>query len=186
MKQKPKKDRFVFKLLNSRKFYLVVLVFILWYLFQSCRVLNEPAYFFVSRLGIALVLIISFCLNRYRKFETYYARKIKDKVYVAALIIEIAFYSLLFSFILDIPFNILVKTFAKENKIESFDCRITNVEQGKYDYIHFVFLDRKYSRPFDFGSQDRKEILANDYLHIEARRSLLNTYYIESMELVEK
>lgn len=184
--ERKNKDVFFEKLSNSKALYLILLGCVLVYLYGDDRVLNLPVYLFMLKFTIILILVLVFIAVRYFKYKSYYRKKIQDKVYVTVLILGLIIFSLIMQGVINIPLNYIIKIYSKNSLVESFNCEITNVVVTKVDKIHFRFKGKQYYRYFNVNDFDRKDLIHNYWLNIKARKSVWNTYYIESMDLQNK
>jgi hypothetical protein len=180
------KDSWLNDFLKSPSLYLVILCIVLIYLFQDDSILNEPPFLFWIRVVLGFIITLIFCYTRFIKFKEYYKRKIGDKVYLVFIAIGITFVTILLQTVFAIPTSAMLKYYAKQKPMIFYSCPIKNIITTKIDKVHFIFLDKRYSRYFDIQNHERKDLIANYYLKIGVRKSILNTYYLESMELEKK
>ena len=173
-------------LLNSRKTYLIILLLLAVYFVQGDNVLNEPWLFFCIKLFLALTAVSIFCYIRFRKFRQYYLRKIKDKFFAIATIIGLSLAIIWLQTILSIPMNLIISFYSRNNEVEYHNCRIQNVITTGFDKIHFVFLNKQYSRYFSLDGHTRRELIDNYWLTIAVKKSIAGTYYLEKIGLQAK
>lgn len=183
---KIQKDHRLNNFLNSRKTYLVLLLLLLVYLFLDDRILNEPFGFTITRYLLACVAVLAFCYSRVVKYRQYYQRKFKDKIFIIAAVLIISLFTIFVQAILSIPTSFLIKLYAKNNPTEYYECKIKNVVTTDIDKVHFIFLNRRYSRYVDLDGQSRKELINNYWLVVGVKRSIANSFYLESVQLKEK
>lgn len=181
-----KKDIFLEKWLNSRTSYIVLFAFIFVYLYTDDTILNLPKNLFILKLVFVFIIVILFFLWRYSKYKVYYKRKFKDKIYLIGLFFGIVIFSLIIQGVLNIPLNFLIISKSKNSPVGTFYCEITNVVLTGTDKIDFKFLDRKYSRYFNVSGYERRDVIKNHLLKLCVKKSILDTYYVESFELVKK
>jgi len=184
--ERKNKDVFFEKLLNSKALYIILLGCVLLYLYGDDRVLNLSVYLFILKFTIILILLLIFIAVRYFKYKIYYRKKFQDKIYVVGLFFGLIIFSLIIQGVINIPLNYIIKIYSKNSPEESFDCEITNVVVTKIDKIHFKFKGKIYSRYFNTNDYNRKDLIQNYWLNIKAKKSVWNTYYIQSMELQNK
>ena len=177
------KDIYFENLLNSKYMYLIMLILVILYLYGDDKVLNMPKYLFVIKFIICLNILIIFLYSRFKKFKDYYKRKFKDKIYLTALLIGVIVFSLIFQSFLNIPINFLVKNFSKSDRVEVFDCEITNAITTNIDKIHFRFLNEEYSRYYNINEYERIDLIQNHKLVLKVQPSIFNTYYIKEMNI---
>lgn len=180
------KDTYFENLLNSKYMYLIMLILVVLYLYGDDKVLNLPKSLFIIKFCISLIILIIFLYTRFKKFEDYYRRKFKDKVYLFSLIFGLLLFSFIFQSFFNIPINYLIKYSAKKNSIETFDCDITNAVTTNIDKIHFKFLNEKYSRYYNINDYEREDLIKNYKLVLKVQPSIFNTYYINEMNLEKK
>lgn len=180
------KDAFLEKILNSKTLYIILLASVLAYLFTDDKILNLPKYLFISKFVIVFVSLSIFVLWRSSKYKTYYERKFKDKVYLVGLFLGLVVFSLIIQGVLNYPLNYIIIKKSKKNSVECFNCEITNVITTNIDKIHFKFMGKKYSRYYNVNDYERKDLMQNYWLKIQVRKSIWNSYYIESMNLQSK
>jgi hypothetical protein len=181
-----KKDNRLNNILNSRKTYLIILLLLLVYLFLDDRILNEPLSFKITKYILAAFIVLAFCYSRFVKFRQYYQRKFKDKVFVIGAVLIISLFTIFVEAILTIPTNFFIRLNAKNNPVEYYECQIRNVVTTGIDKVHFIFLDRRYSRYVDLNGRSRKELINNYLLVVGVKRSIANSFYLESAQLKEK
>ena len=184
-KHKIAKDFKFIKFFKSRIVYILILILILIYLFQDDKILNEPYYLILIRYLISVGVIVMLFLARFKKYKMFYISEIKNLLFLDKIILLLGTALVLYvsQSILSIPLNFAIKEYSKKNSMEYHSCKITNVITTNIDKIHFLFLNRKYSRYFNVGGFTRKELINNYYLELGLRKSILNTYYLESMNL---
>lgn len=180
------KDIFFEKLLNSKVLYIILLACVLAYLYSDDRILNLPNYLFTSKFIIVFILLSIFVLWRYSKYKTYYKRKFKDKVYLVGLLLGVVVFSLIIQGVLNIPLNYVIISKSKNSTIESYKCEIINVETTDIDKIQFKFLGKNYSRYYNVNNYKKNDLMHNYWLNIQVKKSIWNTYCIESMKLQNK
>ena len=183
---KKNRDIFLEKLLGSKTLYLVLLAFVMVYLLGDDKILNLPSYLFISKFVIVFVSLSIFVLWRRSKYKTYYERKFKDKVYLVGLFLGLVVFSLIIQGVLNIPLNYVIISKSKNSSIENYDCEIINIETTDIDKIQFKFLGKNYSRYYNVNDYEKKDLMQNYWLNIQVRKSIWDTYYIESMNLQRK
>ncbi|HLP37071.1 hypothetical protein [Lacibacter sp.] len=185
-KDKFKKDMFVVRLLNGRRLYLIILAFIILYLVTSSKILNFPGFLSLACLILSFLVIIVFMYVRYRYYKEYYLRKFRDKFYVLGFVVGIIFFSGLFQFALRVPINLLIAQSATSSACEYYDCRIKSVNTIGYDKISFIFLDKRYSRYYSIAGYDLQQLKSSYVIKLEVKKSILDSYLIESFELTTR
>lgn len=180
------KDSKLNSVLNSRKTYLIILFLLIIYLFQDDRILNEPLAFLTIRYVLASLIVLIFCYSRFIKFKRYYEKKMKDTVFIVSAILIIILSIIFCQAILSIPSNFFIKLYAKNSETEYYKCKIQNVVTTKVDKVHFIFLNRTYSRYLNIKDYFRKDLIDNYWLVIGVKKSIANSFCLESMQLEEK
>ncbi|MCZ8319749.1 MAG: hypothetical protein O9303_13185 [Silanimonas sp.] len=163
-----------------------MLTLVVLYLYGDDKVLNMPKYFFVIKFTACLIILIIFIYSRFKKFKSYYKKKFKDKIYLTALFVGLNVFSLIFQSFLSIPINFLVKYFSKNDRVEVFDCEITNAITTNIDKIHFKFLNEEYSQYYNINEYEREDLIKNHKLVLKVQPSIFNTYYIKEMNIEKK
>lgn len=184
-KSKIKKDASLIKFFNSKAIYVLIFLALLVYLFQDAKILNRPFYLVFILYLIALGIVILIFIFRYRKYRQYYTQEIREFLFLDKIILitGVVLLVIVIESILSIPVDFAIKKYSKAESIAYYDCKITNVITTGVDKIHFIFLDRRYSRYFNVNGFSRRELIDNYYIELEVRQSIFNTYYIESMSL---
>lgn len=171
-------------LINSNYLYLIILVIVLIYFFSENKILNIPVFINFTRILISVFLVcIFFLLNvKYKKSVS------RRKVFFTFLKENgLNFIVLVFvcQISLGIPFNYLVRSLSKNNKLETISCPITNVITTNIDKIYFTFKGKQYSRYYRVNEYNREELINGYLLNVQVRKSIFNTYYIERTFLKE-
>jgi hypothetical protein len=181
-----RKDSKLIDTLNNKYFYIGLCILVLIYSISDDRVLNEPNYFVLIRTSLAIALVSMFSYTRYKKFKDYYRRKFKDRLTVI-LFVGVFFFSIfLLQGIFEIPIALLIKTYAKDSRTETFECDIKTVATTGIDKVHFVFLGKQYVRYLNVQGHKRKELISDFCVKIAAKKSLGGSYYLESIELKQR
>lgn len=180
------KDKLFEKILNSKGIYIIFLLGVIINLFGYDKILNIPIWLSFTKVFLTFSFIVIFFISRYVKYREYYKKKFKDKFYIMGFVTGVIILSLIGQSFLNIPINLIIKTKAKDSSKEKFKCEITNVITTNSDKLHFVFLDRDYSRYFNLKSYNRNELEDKYYLEIEARKSIFKTYYVDNIKIVKK
>jgi hypothetical protein len=181
--KKEKKDTFTKDFFNSSRFIWVLLICILTYWYLSNSVINLPDYFFGFKIVLTLLFYSCFIIWRYLKYKEYYKRKLKDRIYVSFMIIILTVFTFIGQGIVETPFSAYIIYKSKKNPLEKIECEITNCyHQG----IQFVYNGKRYSRYFNSREKEYDSVIKNYSLILNARPSVLGTYYIESFFLKQK
>lgn len=179
-------DKKLISFLNSRKTYLAILVLSVIYLFLDDSVLNEPFALKISKWVIAIFFTLVVCYSRFLKFKAYYSRKIRDFIFIISALFITALFTIFFQAILSILTNLTIILFSTNSQVEYRKCPITNVITTGIDKVHFIFEGQKYSRYFEVNEHTREELINNFHLQVGLKKSIGNSYYLESLELQEK
>lgn len=183
---KVNKDKKLISFLSSRKTYFVILVLAFIYLFLNDRILNEPILLKLFKWTISCSIVVIVCYFRYIKFKDFYRKKIKDLAFVISALFTTTFFTILIQGFLSIPINLIIILFSSNSQIEYKKCPIVNVITTGIDKVHFMFEEQRYSRYFEVNGHTREDLINNFVLQVAIKRSIGNTYYIESKELQKK
>lgn len=180
------KDTKLNKLLNSRKLYLVILGLIVIYVFIDDKILNEPNSFVIARWTLSTAIVLTFCYSRFAKFKEYYLKLMKSATTVSFSVILISLSIIIFQAVFSIPVDLLIKFYARDSQVEYQKCPINNVVTTGIDKVHFIFLNKTYSQYFETNGHTRKELISNYYLLVGVKKSIGDSYCLESLKLLEK
>ncbi|MCL2132047.1 MAG: hypothetical protein FWH36_06310 [Lentimicrobiaceae bacterium] len=181
-KRKIAKDRKFIKLINSRFFYISLLILTLVYT-HTDNVINYPLYIKVISYLIAFVIIAWIIVWRYKKYQPYYQKRIKQGKYsvVSTLIVGLFFFYLIRLYLF-IPMNVFLACASKSNPIEYCEVQLDILAVGRNYPLHNVsykFNGQSYYVYVKLSSSDRQNGYKNAKLHL--RKSLFGTYYIEKI-----
>lgn len=184
-KVKQKKDTNLLKALNSKITYVLLLAIILIFSFLDDKILNEPQILIFTEYLIAAVAVFVFLFSRVKKFPVYYKQLIKGlvKVDIIIVIAGIVISTIILKAVLSISTSVMIRIYSKKNPVEYYNCDIKNVITTNVDKVHFIFLNKKYSRYFNVNGYERRDLIDNYYLRVGVKKSLFNTYYLESADL---
>jgi hypothetical protein len=181
-----KKDDKLIKTVNNRYFYIILSIIVILCTIIDDHVLNEPRSFFLFRIFLALGIVSIFCYLRYVKFKLYYKRKLRDWLTVILFVGVLTFSVFFIQGFLQIPMGLVIRFYAEDSQTEFFDCRIKNVITTGVDKVIFVFMGKRYSRYLNTQGCPRNVLISDYYVKVAARKSLENSYYVESLEILKK
>lgn len=165
-------------------FILAGLIIISWR--QSDTILNYPNYlkYFFYILAFGILLLGDLKKNR---IENTKMKKKKENYFLSKIlkIGIIAFFSIIFGFIIQIPLNFIIKLSSKGTILVK-SCEISNYVSGRNDIVYFVFNDKKESYHYSINGIKRNDIINNHLLRVEYKESILGTYIVEDINLIQK
>lgn len=180
-----KKDKKLKRILNSRKMYLLLLIPLIFYRYLDRMILNEPKHFLFIKFFIAIVVIISIIISRYKKFKDYYSNLVKNANWIEYVLYFGGFCitAMLFQAFISIPLYLILIQQSQKNEIEYFNCEITNITTTGFDKIYFDFKGSNCVGDFNAKNNSREDLLKNYYLEVGAKKSFGNTYVLTGLEL---
>jgi hypothetical protein len=182
-----KKDTWLINASKSRSFIIILGVILLISVYNNDNVLNtNPKKLYLIEWGVGLALFLLFMSYRFWKYADYYKRKFKDVVFALAFVAFTAFCTFFIFTLIQIPVLMYISHYAKKSPLETLDCEVINVITLDVDKIQFRFKGRKFSRYFDLRGIDDKDAEKNYLLRLYIRKSILDCYFLENMELVPK
>ncbi len=155
-------------------------------MFTDSKVLNLPTGLFWIRYSVCVLLLGWLFIFRMRKYKEYYKRKFRDVIHLVGAITGVLFFSLIFQAVLNIPVNLIIEKYSKQDSYEVYNCEIKSINTIGYDKVTFVFKDKSYSRYYSLAGLKTAEIKKQYQMKLIVAESIYNTYYLKSLELVRK
>jgi hypothetical protein len=177
------------KLVEILKFSTILILF--WvYVKTKEETIGYPEYLFY----FLFLIIFFFCLLIYSKRTILEFNTIRDKIdqtiYIFFYILKNVIVSVFLSGIFLIPFNLYNKSYSKKNQIEIIKCKITGLSDYSknssfyYEYKgkeYIIYAHRKIMSDIYINKNHR------NYLFVaKVKKGFLNTYIIESWDIVRK
>ena len=183
IKIKIKKDKKFFKFINSRFLYISLLILLLVYIYTD-NVINYPLCIKVISYIIALIFVVGVFVWRYKKYQSYYQKRIKqEKYFVIKTLIVALFFCLLLRLYLFIPMNAFLRYASKSNPIEYKEVQLNLLAVGRRSKpynVSYRFNGQIYFANVNLSSSDRE----NGYIKVKLniRESLFGTYCVEKID----
>ncbi len=170
--------------------FAIALVLFWIYIVTEEKTIGYPNYLFNSLFWIILVVIVvrnlQITINDFKDLRD----KIDKAIFTFLYIFKILIISFFLSGIVLIPFNLYNRYYSKRNAIELIKCEITGLSDYSknscfyYSYkgeVSIIYAHRKIMSDIYINKSYQ------DYLFVaKARKGLLDTYLIESWDIVHK
>lgn len=184
-KKKPKTDRGLTKLLESKMLYLILLMVVFIYLYFDSRVINTPRWILKLEFALTILVLIGISIARYFRFRDYYRRKFKDAIFLIAFCFFFGLLLFLGRAVLRIPVDLYFVYMARNSPIERVECEILNVTTLKIDKITYRFNGVSYWRYVSLKGLSRADVLENHRVLLSVKLSAHGAYYIENFQIVK-
>jgi hypothetical protein len=180
-----RRDKKIGEILNSKWFYIVLLLLALITYKQHGLIINKPIILIYFKFLFSFSLLISILIWRYIKFKAYYQRKLRDKTYLVFLIVSSIIFTVYISYLVDLPLNYVLKVNSKKQSTKIVYCDIINYTDFKKDIVTYKFNGRTYRYYLDINGSS-EDVIKYYKLQITLKSTLMGAYVIETIKPVRK
>ena len=186
IKNKIEKDILYESIFRNKVFIFFIFILVLISKYISRTVLNMTHVILFIKYYMPFLICILFIFYRYTKYKNYYKHKIKDAADITIVSLYIVFYNVLAWLIVNILLGFIIIIGAAKSSTEIFNCEISTVFTINADRIEYIFKNKKYILQLDNGTPDVNEIPNDYYLRVGLKKSILDTYMLDSYTLIKK